>query len=236
MTATVPPDDTESCPCGSPWWRLEQDPDSAPATPSVTIDREGKITGWCGRPVCVECGEPWAPTRDRLSVVDDSPGGVSIDGGVLDLQEVRDQLVTPDPPALVEAARQAKTPPGAGPFDGRDLYVPPELDAIPHPPRPDIPRAGSFGPVQPRPPRVRHVVLAYDRPDFMAWRGLHGQGLRPEQVIPVFTNDEGGGYRLRGIELTDADVIHRWTRCGDGAFINEAMNELAFASRNRTQP
>lgn len=63
--------DEASCPCGSPWWVLAKDPRSADVTPSVTLSRDGKITGWCGRPVCAECGEPWAPARDRLSVVPD---------------------------------------------------------------------------------------------------------------------------------------------------------------------
>lgn len=236
MTATVPPDDTESCPCGSPWWLLEQDPNSALTIPAFTLSREGKITGWSGRPACVECGTPWAPARDRLSVVDDSPGGevdrltaeaeadgqtvdgYTIDGGVLDLAAVRDQLVAPDPPTLIEAAREAKN---RDPVNG-DWCAP-------------IPDE-RFEPPPPRRPRVRHVVLAYDRGDFAAWRSLGGGRRYAERdVIPVFTNSEGGAHRLRGIDLTDDDVIHHWTRCGAGAFINEAMNELAFASRNRTQ-
>lgn len=45
--------------CGGEWFRLDgthSGPD-IPDEGAVTIDREGRITGYAGVPVCVECGE-----------------------------------------------------------------------------------------------------------------------------------------------------------------------------------
>jgi hypothetical protein len=55
-----------TCACGSTWFRLEDDDQVCGV---VTLDHRGMVTGVAGRPVCVECGETWAPRRDRLRIV-----------------------------------------------------------------------------------------------------------------------------------------------------------------------
>lgn len=59
----VPPAGTEPLrcrQCGSEWFRLQgrsNDPEVAKHG-AVTMDKDGRITGYSGVPVCLDCGEP----------------------------------------------------------------------------------------------------------------------------------------------------------------------------------
>lgn len=55
-----------TCPCGAAWFALRQPHHGAFDGPgTVCLDTEGRVTGYTGHPVCVECGTPakleWSP-------------------------------------------------------------------------------------------------------------------------------------------------------------------------------
>lgn len=54
------------CSCGSAWFIL-CDEENSPA--GVTLDERGAVTGFAGKPVCKECGQAWAPARDRMRLI-----------------------------------------------------------------------------------------------------------------------------------------------------------------------
>lgn len=60
--------DGAQCSCGSTWFDLA--PENDDDVCGFTLDNRGVvITGYCGLPICVECGTPWTPPRERLRVV-----------------------------------------------------------------------------------------------------------------------------------------------------------------------
>jgi hypothetical protein len=50
------------CHCGSAWFVLTEPGE-------ICLDTTGKITGYHGRIVCVECASEWVPPRGRLKAV-----------------------------------------------------------------------------------------------------------------------------------------------------------------------
>ena len=63
-------DDTDgSCrSCGGRWFRLDPAEPGVPV--GITLSGGGAPTGYCGVPICVDCGSTWDTARPHLSVVD----------------------------------------------------------------------------------------------------------------------------------------------------------------------
>ncbi len=68
-------DDFGQCVCGGAWFALAA-PDGEEGPGVVSIDTEGKVTGWAGELVCAQCEEVWNPnirftrTRGHLRVIE----------------------------------------------------------------------------------------------------------------------------------------------------------------------
>lgn len=154
--------------------------------------------------------------------------------------EVREILAAQIGPTTADDAMEALAIAGiTWPDPEDDLFVPPELDRIPHPPT-GIVATGSHTRVPTRAPsplrRTVIVVIAYDRKGFEHWRSVNGQGVDPRDLIQVFTNEPNGTDRLRGYQLTDDDLVVRWDRWAEGLYVNNAEAELSFARRNQSRP
>lgn len=61
-TVAEGPGEQAVCECGSAWFSIyDEDLDGTRIPGAVVLDTRGRVTGYCGIPRCIECGQAKAP-------------------------------------------------------------------------------------------------------------------------------------------------------------------------------